>query len=171
MHGRHTMYIYVYHQVRVVPVQQSQHSCVTTRNRTLSIMARSTSTIHVDVLYQLHHCQCSASALWCHEDFWDPLCELYKSLKTILGHAKPSSNCFLQFSLNFFNLIQSTSCSKFLSPIFFFLLPVFFLSPFFFEWFFSFDGIVSTFEPCRSNTRIEAKIPEPPEHLPRWSYV
>ena len=46
------------------------------------------------------------------------LCEPYKSLKTILGLAKPTSNQFLQFSLDFFNLLQFASCSFFLSSIF-----------------------------------------------------
>jgi hypothetical protein len=91
------------------------------------------------------------------------MCEPYKSLKTISGRAKPSSNFFLQFSLNFFNLLQSTYCCKFLSPIFFFLLvPVFFFLLFSLNRFFSFEGIVSTWQPCRCNPRIEAKIPEPP---------
>ena len=94
--------------------------------------------------------------------FWDTMCEPYKSVKTISGLANPTSNHFLQFSLNFFNLLQFASCSFYLSPIFSFFpynLSNFF---FFFELCFSFEGIFSTYQPCRSNTRIKAKIPEPP---------
>ena len=40
--------------------------------------------------------------------FWDTTCEPYKSLKTISGCAKPSSNFFLQFSLNFSKFLQSS---------------------------------------------------------------
>ena len=41
-----------------------------------------------------------------------------------------TSNPFLQFSLNFFNLLQFASCSFFLSPILSFFLTVFLLSSF-----------------------------------------
>ena len=91
------------------------------------------------------------------------MCEPYKSLKTILGLAKPTSNHFLQFSLNFFNLLQFASCSFFFLQIFSFFLTVFLLSSFFFESCFTFEGIFSTYQPCRSNARKKAKIPEPPE--------
>ena len=96
--------------------------------------------------------------------FRDTMCEPYKSLKTISGLAKPTSNHFIQFSFNFFNLLQFAFCSLFLSPIFSFFLTVFLLSSFFFESCFSFEGIFSTYQPWRSNTtgRINAKIPEPP---------
>ena len=40
--------------------------------------------------------------------FRDTTCEPYKSLKTISGRAKPSSNFFLQFSLNFSKFLQSS---------------------------------------------------------------
>ena len=82
-------------------------------------------------------------------DFRDTMCEpSYKSLKTISGLAKPTSNHFLQFSLNFFNLFQFASCSFFLSPIFSLFLTVFLLTSFFFESCFSFEGIFSTYQPC-----------------------
>ena len=97
------------------------------------------------------------------------MCEPYKSLKTILGLAKPTSNHFLQFSLNFFNLLQFASCSFFLSPTFSFFLTVFLLSSFCFESCFSFEGIFIMYQPCRSNTRIKAKIPEPPGRYERKS--
>ena len=93
------------------------------------------------------------------------MCEPYKSPKTISGLAKPTSNHFLQFSLVFFNLLQFASCSFSLPPIFSFLLTVFLLSSFFFQSCFSFEGIFSTYQPCRSNTRIKAKIPEPPDQM------
>ena len=68
---------------------------------------------------------------WYHRrGFRDTMCEPYKSLKTILGLAKPTSNHFLQFSLNFFNLLQFASCSFFLSPIFSFFLRSLHYRPF-----------------------------------------
>ena len=57
--------------------------------------------------------------------FRDTMCEPYKSLNSL---AKPISNHFLQFSLNFFNLLQFASCSFFFlqfSP--FFLWSFYFL--------------------------------------------
>ena len=65
--------------------------------------------------------------------------------------SKPSSNAFSNF-------LPISLCHKrsIFSNLHFLL---FFLSPFFFALF---VGFVSTYEPCRSNTGIEAEIPEPP---------
>ena len=92
--------------------------------------------------------------------FRDTMCEPYKSLKTISGLAKPTSNHFFQFSLNFFNLLQFASSSFFLFPIFSCFLTVFLdlLPSFFFGSCFSFEGIFSTYLPCRSNPRIKGKL-------------
>ena len=61
--------------------------------------------------------------------FRDTMCEPYKSLKTISGLAKPTSNHFLQFSLNFFYLLQFASCTFSFSN---FLLFSYGISTFFF---------------------------------------
>ena len=65
---------------------------------------------------------------------------------------------------NFSKFLQSsTICFLlfFLFSKFLLFLTVFLLSSFFFESCFSFEGIFSTYQPCGSNTRIKAKIPEP----------
>ena len=82
-------------------------------------------------------------------DHFGPCKTYFKSLSPIFSKFLQSSPiCFLLF---------------FLSPIFSFFLTVILLSSFFFESCFSFEGIFSTYQPCRSNnTRIKAKIPEPP---------